>query len=83
MQVGGQAVEGEIYIVDWADFSPDPCILLPSLQHRGIFPCTGLELVQRILQYGGHGCIRAHTQCSESKHSPINPQGQVCLSMLF
>lgn len=40
-------MEGEIYSVDWVDFSPDHCIFLPSLQHRGIFPCSSLEFVQR------------------------------------
>lgn len=47
----GQVLEGEIYSVDWVDISPDHCIFLPSLQHGGIFPCSGLELVQRAEYY--------------------------------
>lgn len=44
-------MEGEIYSLDWVDFSPDHCIFLPSLQHGGIFPCSRLELIQRAEYY--------------------------------
>lgn len=74
--MGGQVVEGEIYSVDWVDFSPDHYIFRPSLQHGGIFPCSGLELVQRAEYYSVEvmAALR-HILCAQKANTAHKPSG--------
>lgn len=68
-------------VVARVDFSPDYCIFLLSVPHRGIFPCTSLELFQRTEYYSVE--VMAALGHILKEKQPISPQGEVCLHMLF